>query len=573
MSVRTRCACCNDTLSDILEPFCHSPWSSAVAVADRCGGPGRHLASGPVNLAGALLRTAATAPDRPAVVGPEPATHGQLAARVAAAAAELASRGLAPGDRVALLAGNELGFVVGALAVVSAGGVVVPLNVTSPAREVARELGAVEPALLMSSPSFEDLGRRAVAQLATDVGTLVVAAAGEPRDTPAAAAPTIVDRQPSDVAALLFTAGTGGPPKPAMLTHGSLLSNLEQIQAHPGLRLTPDDVCLGLLPFFHVFGLNVVLHLSLLAGGAVAIVDHFHPAETLARVRADRVTVVGAVPAVYAGWLALDERTAPADAFAGVRLCVSGAAPLERDLVVALRDRFGVVVHDGYGLTEASPVVTTTAVVSEPRPNSIGPPLPGVDVRLVDADGNDVLAGDPGEILVRGPNVFAGYWGDDDATARVLDAQGWLHTGDLAVADDDGWLSLIDRAKDVVIVSGFNVYPGEVEDVLAAHPAVAEVAVVGEPHPRTGEAVVAYVVARDGATIDPVELVRFGGRRLARYKLPTRVEVVDALPRTFVGKLLRRALSESDAGPDSVSDSDAGDVRATRPPDATTNPE
>jgi long-chain acyl-CoA synthetase len=186
--------------------------------------------------------------------------------------------------------------------------------------------------------------------------------------------------------------------------------------------------------------------------------------------------------------------------------------------------------------------------VAKPRVGSVGPPLPGVEVRLVGADGHDVLAGDPGEILVRGPNLFAGYWGDADATERVL-AGGWLHTGDVGIADDDGWLALVDRAKDVVIVSGFNVYPGEVEQVLAQHADVADVAVVGEPHPRTGETVVAYVVPKPGRHPDPVELLRHAGRRLARYKLPTRVELVDELPRSFAGKLLRRALtSESSAG-------------------------
>jgi long-chain acyl-CoA synthetase len=209
-------------------------------------------------------------------------------------------------------------------------------------------------------------------------------------------------------------------------------------------------------------------------------------------------------------------------------------------------------VHDGYGLTEASPVVTTTAVARELRPGSIGPPLPGVEVRLVDNDGNDVLEGDPGEILVRGPNVFAGYWNDDDATRRVL-VDGWLHTGDIAVADDDGWLALVDRAKDVIIVSGFNVFPGEVEDALRDHPAVADVAVVGQPHPRTGETVVVFVVPNEGTTVDPVELVRHAGRRLARYKLPTRVEVVDELPRSFAGKLLRRALSDGESSSPSAS--------------------
>jgi long-chain acyl-CoA synthetase len=265
--------------------------------------------------------------------------------------------------------------------------------------------------------------------------------------------------------------------------------------------------------------------------------------------------VIAAVPGVFAAWLALDEQTAPADAFARVRLCVSGATALPADVVNNMRARFGVVVHDGYGLTEASPVVTTTAVVAEPRPGSIGPPLPGVEVQLLDRDGQAVLEGDPGDIVVRGPNVFAGYWNDPDATKAVL-VDGWLHTGDVAVADADGWLTLVDRAKDIIIVSGFNVYPGEVEDALRTHVDVEDVAVVGEPHPRTGETVVAYVVAQPGTTPDPVELLRHAGRRLARYKLPTRVEVVDALPRTLAGKVVRRALSE----------------RTKRPPDATTKP-
>jgi long-chain acyl-CoA synthetase len=364
-----------------------------------------------------------------------------------------------------------------------------------------------------------------------------------------------VPRAADDVAVLLFTAGTAGAPKPAILTHGSLLANLEQMQSHPGLRLRAGDVSLGVLPLFHVYGLNVVVGLALRAGAAVTFVDHFHPAETLARIRADRVSVVAAVPAIYAAWLALDDATAPSDAFAGVRMCVSGATELTPEIARAMRARFGVVVHDGYGLTEASPVVTTTAVAADSKPGSVGPPLPGVEVRLIDRDGQPVLEGDPGEIVVRGPNVFAGYWNDAQTTAAVL-VDGWLHTGDIAVADADGWLTLVDRAKDLIIVSGFNVYPGEVEDALRDHADVEDVAVVGEPHPRTGETVVAYVVARTGRYPEPVELLRHAARRLARYKLPTRVELVDSLPRTLAGKLVRRALSTS----------------TERRPDATTNP-
>ncbi len=506
-----------------------------------------------MNLGAVLLQAADTAPGGVAVVAPERVTFGELASVSGRLAALLGDR-IETGDRVVILAGNDLAFVHAYLATLTAGGVAVPVNVTSPSLELARELSVVEPALVVASPPLADLARRACSQRDAAVPVLVHDPA-DPSRLPADPRAPVV-RSAADVAVLLFTAGTAGAPRPAMLTHGSLLANLEQMQAHPGLRVEASDVALAVLPLFHVFGLNVVLGLSLLAGAGVSLVDHFHPTETLARVRADGATVVAVVPAILEAWVALDADAAPADALSGVRLCVSGAAPLARELVDAVRARFGIDVHDGYGLTEASPVVTTSAVAARPRPGSVGPPLPGVEVRLVDADDQAVLAGDPGEILVRGPNVFAGYWGDPEATRRVLGPDGWLRTGDVGVVDDDGWLALVERKKDVVIVSGFNVYPGEVEQVLAQHPDVADVAVVGEPHPRTGETVVAYVVARPGRRPDPVELLRHAGRRLARYKLPTRVELVDELPRSFAGKLLRRALSpesSAGAGPDASS--------------------
>ncbi len=503
-----------------------------------------------MNLAESLVATAAHDPDRIALVGdPEPVTYGRLAAQSGAVAARLAAH-VSPGDRVAIVAGNETAFVSAYLAAMRTGAIAVPLNVASPAQELARELAAVSPSIVVASPTHADLARRALAQHASAEAVFVLD--GTENDGEQLAP---VPRDPSDLAVLLFTAGTAGAPKPAMLTHGSLLANIEQMQSHPGLRLTRQDVALGVLPLFHVYGLNVVLGLALFAGAAVSLVDHYHPAETLGRVRADGVTVIAAVPAIYSAWLALDEQAAPADAFTRVRLCVSGAAALPADVVDGMRARFGTVVHDGYGLTEASPVVTTTAVVSAPRPGSIGPPLPGIEVCLLDVDGQPVLEGDPGQIVVRGPNVFAGYWNDPDATRAVL-SDGWLHTGDVAVAGADGWLTLVDRAKDIIIVSGFNVYPGEVEEALRTHADVEDVAVVGEPHPRTGETVVAYVVGRASVRPDSVELLRHAGRRLARYKLPTRVEVVDALPRTLGGKIVRRVLSE----------------RTRRPPDATTKP-
>ena len=502
-----------------------------------------------MNLVAALLAAGHTDAERPALVGPDAVTHGALRSRTAAAARRLAST-VAPGERVAVAAGNDVPFVVAYLGALQAGTVVVPLNVEAPSHELGAQLDAVTPAAVVASPAAADVVRRALAQSSVSSTVVVIDGTEVATDDEPP-----VERAADDLAVLLFTAGTAGAPKPAMLTHGSLLANLEQMQSHPGLRMFASDVVFGALPLFHVYGLNVVLGLALFAGGSVSLMDHFHPAESLARLRADHVDVLPVVPAMLSAWLALDEETAPSDSFARVRLAVSGATELPIDVARAMDARFHVVVHNGYGLTEASPVVTTSAVSLESRPESVGPPLPGVEVQLLDADGAPVLAGDPGEIVVRGPNVFAGYWNDAASTANVL-RDGWLYTGDIAVADERGWLTLVDRVKDLIIVSGFNVHPGEVEDALRTHKDVAEVAVIGEPHPRTGETVVAFVVPAPGATPDPVELLRHAGRRLARYKLPTRVELVDALPRTLAGKLVRRELPS----------------RANRAPEQTTKP-
>jgi long-chain acyl-CoA synthetase len=494
-----------------------------------------------MNLAAELLATAASDPERSALRLPgRTVSFAELQTATRRAAGRLGGVA-APGERVAIVAANDELFVTAYLGVLAAGAVAVPLNPTAPPAELRREIEAVDATAIVASGEYE-----AVATEVAGARAIVLEAdlAGDERD--------FEQGSLTDAAALLFTSGTAGPPRAAILTHGSLLANLEQVQRHPGLALQPDDVGLAVLPCFHIFGLNIALGLPLYAGASVALVDHFHPAATLRRIADDNVTTVAAVPAIYDAWLALDDNDAPSSAFASVRLAVSGAAALPRETARAMQERFGVAVHEGYGLTEASPVVTTSAVAATPRPGSIGPPLPGVDVRLVDVDGADVLAGDPGEIWARGANVFAGYWGDIEATKRVLTDDGWLRTGDIAVADDDGWLTLVDRAKDLIIVSGFNVYPAEVEEVLLAHPDVADAVVVGEPHPRTGETVVAYVVPEAGHEIDRRDLMRFAQARVARYKLPTRVDVVDEVPRTFGGKVARRVLADRGERPDAT---------------------
>jgi long-chain acyl-CoA synthetase len=297
------------------------------------------------------------------------------------------------------------------------------------------------------------------------------------------------------------------------------------------------------IPLFHVLGLNALLGLALTVGSSVVLVDRFDPHASLELIAAHDVTIVTGVPTMWQMWASVAdgrEGTGP-NPMASVRLAVSGAAALEPAVRHAVAERYGLELVEGYGLTEASPVVTSGAGLGAPD-GSIGVPLPGVEVRLIDRYGEDALVGDPGEIWVKGPNVFGGYWDDPEATRAALTDDGWLRTGDLAVVDDGGFLCLVDRVKDVIIVSGFNVVPAEVEGVLAQHPGVDAAAVVGVPHPHSGEAVKAFVVPAAGAELDEASVVEFAAQHLARYKCPTTVAVVDELPHGLNGKLLRRAL-------------------------------
>jgi long-chain acyl-CoA synthetase len=473
-------------------------------------------------------------------------TYGELRSQVAGLRTSLVRLGLAPGDRVALLCANNWFFVVGWFAALGAGAEVVPLNPGSPAAELERQLAETETRVVIAGPTGAE-SYRGVDRLAVPVEHLFVSegstvdgseplealfhAEGEPVP--------VVDRSPDDVALLMYTAGTSGAPKAAILTHGNLRSNLDQADRVPGRSLTPDDVCLGLLPLFHIFGLNVVLDGAMQKGASVVLVERFDPVDTLRTVAEHGVTVLAAAPPVYVAWATMPG--ADGDALRTVRIAASGAAKLPEEVAKAFEDRFDVTIAEGYGLTEASPIVTTS-VGRDARFGSIGVPIPGVEVRLVDEDGEDVVEGDPGEIWVRGPNVFKGYLHDAETTARVLTPDGWLRTGDVAVADDDGWLWLVDRRKDLVIVSGFNVYPAEVEDVLRRHPGVADAAVIGEPDPYSGERVKAFVVEEAGVHLEEDELIDYALQYLARYKAPARVDVVDEIPRNAGGKALRRAL-------------------------------
>jgi long-chain acyl-CoA synthetase len=485
--------------------------------------------------------------DAPALVSRgQVTTYAELRRQAGELRGGLTRLGVAPGDRVAIASANNWLFVVSYLATVGAGAVAVPVNPSSPAAELQTQLAAVDAKALIAGPgarsSASGLDRDALPALTSVLGPegVDVDGSAQLQDLFGGEAAPVADRADDDLAVLLFTAGTSGAPKAAMLTHGNLLANIAQVQSHPGRHVSPSDVALGVLPLFHVFGLNVVLGLMLSAGASVVLVERFDPASALDTIRDRKVTLVSGAPPMYGAWAAIDG--ADPDSFATVRLATSGAAPLSDEVSRAFTQRFGVPIRQGYGLTEAAPVVTSALPEGPQKPTSIGVPLPGVEVRLVDEEGEDTYAGDPGEIWVRGANVFPGYWRNDEATAVALTPDGWLRTGDIAVVDDDGWLYIVDRAKDLIIVSGFNVYPAEVEDVLLEHPGVAAVAVVGVANPHSGETVKAFVVPEGGRLVDEDELIDFCATRLARYKCPTKIMFVESLPQGVAGKVLRRAL-------------------------------
>jgi long-chain acyl-CoA synthetase len=515
------------------------------------------------NLADLLARSAEERPDETALVhGDQRMDWATLDCSVSAVAVALGKAGLQPGQRVVVVLPTGVAFAQAVFGVLRAGGVAVPLNPALTTGELARTLarsGAVavvvgEPALsrvrqavagiadALTTPP-PDLAEAPVPQVVVVGGALLPGetgfeqwAAGE-ADAPSA---RTGGEQP---AVLLFTSGAVADPRAAVLSHRALVSTLDQLSALDPAPLGPDDVLLGVLPLFHVYGLTALLGQAVRTGARLVLADRFDARAAAALLVTEGVTVAPVVPPMLAAWAALDDGTL-ADAFAGVRYLLSGAAAVSPHLLEDLQRRTGIPVHQGYGLTEGAPVVTTTLASPVNKPGSIGRPVPGVEVLLADESGGPVDEGDPGEIMVRGPNLFSGYIpGAVDGPAP----HGWWRTGDVAYADADGDLFLVDRLRDLVIVNGFNVYPREVEEAILEHPDVAEAAVVSVPDPLTGEAVAAVVVARPGATVTPEQVVAHCRERLARFKCPTTVQVVDALPRTATGKIAKGLLRAAHA--------------------------
>lgn len=474
----------------------------------------------------------------------EPTTYGSLRQQVADLRSGLVALGLVPGDRLAIISGNNRYFVVSYLAGLGAGLIVLPLNPTNPSLALEHELDTVGVRAVVVGPAgrqaFAGIDRENIPSVEYVIGAGFAPEGGVPMEDLDSSTPApIVERQPDDLAVLIYTSGTAGAPKAAKLTHGNLYANIRQTLASSEEVQRADDVVFGVLPLFHIFGLNVVLGVTLVAGSAVLLIERFDPVSGLEAIEKHGVSVISGPPTMWAAWVGVPG--VDAAMLSSVRLAVSGAAKLPIEVAQAVEAKFGLTLEEGYGLTEASPVVTSPTGTDAPI-GSIGIPVPGVDLRIVDESGDDVLVGDAGEIWVRGPNVFAGYWEDAEASATALTEDGWLRTGDVAVVDDDGYLFLVDRIKDLIIVSGFNVFPAEVEAVLLDHPGIDGCAVVGVPHPHTGEAVKAYVVARLGVPLEEDDIIAFCAEHLASYKCPNKVMFVDEIPRGLTGKIIRHQL-------------------------------
>ena len=348
----------------------------------------------------------------------------------------------------------------------------------------------------------------------------------------------VAERDPADTAVILYTSGTTGTPKGAELTHANLLRNVAA--SIDVFGLAEGGVTLGALPLFHSFGQTCALNATIAVGGCLTLIPRFDGTKALEILERDRVTVFEGVPTMYAAMLH-SPRAGETDASA-LEVCVSGGAAMPVELMREFEAQFGCPVLEGYGLSETSPVASFNRRDRERKPGSIGLPLDGVEMRVVDEGGDEVAQGEVGEIAIRGHNVMKGYWRRPDATAEVLDADGWFRTGDMGRVDADGYFFIVDRKKELVIRGGYNVYPREVEEVFYEHPDVREAAVIGIPHDDLGEEVAAAIALKDGARTSAGELRDFVKERVAAYKYPRVVWLVDELPKGPTGKILKREI-------------------------------
>jgi long-chain acyl-CoA synthetase len=491
------------------------------------------------NLSSFLEHSAAAHPDHPAIrLDDFTLSYAELREAAGQLNTLLAAAGVQPGDRVGIMLPNVPAFPIAFYGALAAGAVVVPMNPLFKSREVGYYLSDSGAKVLIAWHAVAGEAAKGAADAGTEV---LVAETADLAGLLAGHAPAagVSSRGDADDAVILYTSGTTGKPKGAQLTHANMTSNADVV-ARTLLQNGTDDVTMGCLPLFHVFGLTCGLNATVAAGGTLTLLPRFDGARALEIIARDAVTIFEGVPTMYAAMLHSPDGD-PAQA-ATLRTCISGGASLPLEILRGFEEKFGCVILEGYGLSETSPVASFNLPDRARKPGSIGVPVEDVQMRLVDEAGEPSPAGDIGEIAIKGPNVMKGYLGKPEATAEAI-TDGWFRTGDLAKVDEDGYFYIVDRKKDLIIRGGYNVYPREIEEVLHEHPAVAEVAVIGMPHPDLGEEIGAAVALKPGASATPDELRAFARDKVAAYKYPRHVWLVDELPKGPTGKILRREVT------------------------------
>lgn len=491
------------------------------------------------NLADDLRASAAKNPERTMLrYRGDSINYATVDAQADRVAAGLHRLGIRRGDRVVFLVGNRPAFVGIHYGILRAGAVSVPLDPAFRAQTLRPYISRVSPRAIIADESVTNEVMTAGPHSAPVfvIGTHPTARPFEEIlvDGPAVENAAGLD----DLAILVHTSGTAGSPKAVALTHRNLGSNIDQLLDVPQARLLGEDVVYCALPLFHIYALNVLVATAVRQGAGVLLEESFHPMKSISSMTDAGVTVLVGVPPMYAAWLNAPDRVS--FDLTRVRFAVSGASALPPGTIAGFKRMFGVEIWEGYGLTEASGAVATTRMADQ-RAGSVGRPLAGQEVRVVTSTGEDSAVGDPGEVWVRGPNVFKGYWEDEAGTSAAFSGD-WLMTGDVGYLDEDGYLWLVDRVRELINISGFTVYPREVEEAIAGHEAVADVAVVGEPDPKQGEKVKAFVVLRPGMIASEADIVVHCTRTLARFKVPSEVDFVDSLPHLATGKVLKRMI-------------------------------
>ena len=502
------------------------------------------------NLAVILSESARRTPDHPvAVFDGGQLTYRQLDQASDRIAANLASAGIGPGNRVALQLPNIPQFLISYFGILKAGGVVVPLNVLLRAPEIAYHLEDSGALVLIT---WEGVLAEAV-KGAEVAGIGAIFAVGHPAGSPgalpferlldgAASAKEMATRQPTDTAVIVYTSGTTGQPKGAELTHIQLYMNADI----PGrlFNVQPDDIVITVLPLFHVFGLSSILDVCVRFGCTMSLIPRFTPAAVLAAIQRDRATIFEGVPTMFADLLSFPDL----DGYdlSSLRVAISGGASIPAPVLDAFEERLGLVILEGYGMTETASTTTFNPSEAERRAYSVGKPIWGTQTQVWDDEGHPLPPGPEhvGEVVTRGMHVMKGYLNRPEATAEAFTGD-WLHTGDLGYIDEDGFLFIVSRKKELIIRGGYNVYPSEIENVLHAHPAVAEAAVVGVPDERLGEEVMAVVIVRGTAELRESELVSWCRERLAAYKCPRIFQFRSELPKNTLGKVLKDELVRS----------------------------